>query len=245
MKRLNPAGLAVSLVFALGAASSVGALQQEGTASRTGVFTTAQADRGRSAFQKNCSACHGPTLGGAEGPALVGDVFWQKWEGQTVDDLVRYVKTRMPEDDADSVADDVKLDIVALILDSNGFPAGPDELKSSSAGMAARIVGANGPQAPRNGALVAVVGCLAAEGAGWVLTESTAPVLTTLDAPAQRKNLDQAPSKHLTFGLLSVFPSPEANRGKRVRAIGLLAKSPDRDRINVVSLEVVAPTCAN
>lgn len=48
----------------------------------------------------------------------------------------------------------------------------------------------------------------------------------------------------LTFELLNPFPSPAAHVGRRVHVKGLLIRNPGGDRINVVPLEPVAPTCA-
>ena len=68
-------------------------------------------------------------------------------------------------------------DIVALILKSNGFPAGSTELTPAAiAGV--QIVSKDGPgELPAN-TLVRVVGCLTKSGNEWTLTSATAPVRT-------------------------------------------------------------------
>ena len=91
-----------------------------------GVYTEAQASRGLTAFGPNCSGCHALV---AEGRApLAGEPFWKSFAQKTVGDLLEFVSTNMPNGAPGSLNESTYTDIVALILKSNGFPAGATEL---------------------------------------------------------------------------------------------------------------------
>ncbi|HVQ15820.1 MAG TPA: cytochrome c, partial [Vicinamibacterales bacterium] len=61
-----------------------------------GVFTAAQAERGRGFYLANCSECHGATLEGGEKQALKGDRFWSDWQETTVDYMLGRISKNMP-----------------------------------------------------------------------------------------------------------------------------------------------------
>ena len=97
-----------------------------------GVYTDAQAARGLTAFGPSCSGCHALT---PEGKApLVGDAFWKSFAQKNVGDVIEFVSAYMPNGNPGSLAEPTYRDIVALMLKSNGFPAGPSELGRDSAG---------------------------------------------------------------------------------------------------------------
>ena len=51
----------------------------------SGVYSAAQADKGKTLFEDNCAKCHGGTLdGNDEIPPLKGSHFMADWESQTV-----------------------------------------------------------------------------------------------------------------------------------------------------------------
>src|ERR1044072_9175859 len=60
-----------------------------------GVFTAAQAERGRGFYLANCSECHGATLEGGEKQALKGDRFWSDWQETTVDYMLGRISKNM------------------------------------------------------------------------------------------------------------------------------------------------------
>ena len=62
-----------------------------------GVYTAAQAERGRSVVAAHCGECHHEDLSGGEGPALVGSSFMVKWEMQSVERLFHKIRDTMPE----------------------------------------------------------------------------------------------------------------------------------------------------
>ena len=95
----------------------------------TGVYTTAQADRGRRLYVRECAECHGQNLTGAEGgAALVGNVFLAPWLQKTVGDLYEETSTTMPDSAPGVLPARQYADIVAYLLRENGFPAGDEDL---------------------------------------------------------------------------------------------------------------------
>src|ERR1700710_2704429 len=58
----------------------------------SGVYTDAQAGKGKTLFEDNCAKCHGGTLdGNDEIPPLKGSHFMADWESQTVAELIQRV----------------------------------------------------------------------------------------------------------------------------------------------------------
>lgn len=208
-----------------------------------GVYTAAQAERGRLVIQTHCSECHDEDLSGGEGPALVGDTFMLNWETHTLERLFHKIRDTMPSPGSDKVSNQEKIDSVAYVLQQNGFPAGSTELTDSPLLANIRIVSKDGPSPPRAGALVQAIGCLEeASGNQWALSRATDPQVTTMD-PASRDATTGTSLGSQTIELLSVFPSPTAYKGHKVSVKGLLIRMPAEVRINVMSLESIAPVC--
>jgi S-disulfanyl-L-cysteine oxidoreductase SoxD len=115
-------GLLVALVSGLEA-------QQAARSVNDGVFTDAQAGRGRDAYQTSCEACHGDTLAGVDvAPSLTGGAFQGNWNGQSLGELVARARTTMPQNDPGTLSAATITDIVAFILKSNGYASGSTEL---------------------------------------------------------------------------------------------------------------------
>ena len=123
--------IALSLV----AAPSVAAAQQ------AGLYTLEQAERGFSVYRAECSTCHGADLRGAGGVPLVGDNFLGAWAkpGRSVDDLFYILKTTMPPGRSRDLSDAQHADVLAYILQKNGFASGNRELGSDPAVMAGAL----------------------------------------------------------------------------------------------------------
>jgi hypothetical protein len=171
-----------------------------------------------------------------------------KWETHTVERLFHKIRDTMPSRDDTDVSAREKLDSVAFILQQNGFPAGKTELADTPGTLASlRILPKGGMAAPRAGALVQAIGCLQEATAGkWVLTQSTDPTVTTLDpmAPADKQSAAASRPGTQSVELMSVFPSPVAMKGHKAIAKGLYITAPSGSRINVMSLESLAPSCS-
>ena len=125
--------IAASVIFVTCAGSVVASTQQAaaGKSVWDGVYTTAQADRGKKLFGDSCAECHMDNLQGdsADIPALVGDEFLNAWADQSVDALFRRIQSTMPQDSPSSLATQTYVDILTYVLQSNKFPAGMVELK--------------------------------------------------------------------------------------------------------------------
>jgi len=98
-----------------------------------GVFTGAQATRGREHYVETCGYCHRDDLSGggseAGAPALAGPFFMNQWKGRPVADLFVTIGTNMPKQNPDSLRAQVVIDIVSFVLQANGAPAGNQELE--------------------------------------------------------------------------------------------------------------------
>ena len=96
-----------------------------------GVFTDAQAARGKAQYNTSCSTCHMEDLSGSgQALPLAGDAFMDVWEGQSVADLLGLVQGTMPQDKPGSLTSQEAIDIITYLLQQNKFPAGKEELKN-------------------------------------------------------------------------------------------------------------------
>jgi mono/diheme cytochrome c family protein len=96
------------------------------------VYSPAQARRGLLEYARSCEHCHGSNLTGDaidEVPALVADAFMFHWRGRTVQDLYARLSKAMPADAPGSLSADAYLDLVAYLLEANGYPAGTKDLE--------------------------------------------------------------------------------------------------------------------
>src|SRR5258706_9994632 len=102
-----------------------------------GAYTDAQAERARQTFDQRCSNCHslGTEPSPGNGGNLAGDKFWKAFTQRSVGDMLRFVKKNMPNGaQAGSLAPETYNDLVALILKTNGFPAGSAEVTPETVG---------------------------------------------------------------------------------------------------------------
>src|SRR5262245_33609433 len=96
-----------------------------------GVYSTAQAERGRVAYAKYCSSCHGASLEGVSAPELTSARFIERWREGPLDSLYSFIRQTMPfgRVAAAGISDSDYLDILVHILNVNQYPAGRTELK--------------------------------------------------------------------------------------------------------------------
>ena len=144
---LTVGGSAAALAFVLvgsGAvetASGVGAafpaaMQETTSSTLDGVFTSAQARRGRRVYNQNCASCHGQGLRGGEmAPSVAGSDFIVFWTELPVGALFERIKVSMPEDGPGRLSDEEYTDVVAYMLDRNDYPSGDTEMPADKAEM--------------------------------------------------------------------------------------------------------------
>jgi mono/diheme cytochrome c family protein len=94
-----------------------------------GVYSQAQAERGRGLYSQECASCHGSELTGGEmAPPLSGGEFMAGWDGLTVGDLFERVRISMPQNSPGSLSGQQNADILAFVFQANKFPAGDTEM---------------------------------------------------------------------------------------------------------------------
>lgn len=202
-----------------------------------GVYTNAQAARGVAAFGQSCAGCHALTAVGKA--PLVGDAFWKSFAQKSVGDLLEFVSANMPNATPGSLDESTYGDIVALMLKSNGFPAGTVELRRDTVANV-QIMQKDGRTELPSNALARVVGCLARSGADWVVTRATTP-----ERAEHATGGDDAtrPLGSRTIPLKFVVTRLDPLSGSRVVVSGLLMGADGADGINVTSVTRVAEKC--
>ena len=127
-KTKRTALLCAALLLA-GASTAVLKAQESTGSVNDGVYSGAQAERGKSAYAKNCQSCHGEALTGIDvAPPLVGGTFLGNWTGQTLGDLASRIRTTMPLNNPGSLGSASVADIIAHVLRVNGYAAGISDL---------------------------------------------------------------------------------------------------------------------
>lgn len=131
------------VVFAQSGGQSGGAAQSGGKASggaasqSGGVYTAEQAKAGEQLYTQNCQSCHGDDLQGEVGPGLAGSNFSKKWErgNLTADDLYYIMSTTMPKGSPGSLKPEQYVNILAFVLQQNGYPAGESPLPTDESSL--------------------------------------------------------------------------------------------------------------
>ena len=95
---------------------------------RDGVYSKEQATRGRGTYDGKCSECHD---GGSMGPELWGSGFLSRWNNKDVQALYDLIAKSMPADAPGTLSENELLDVVAYVVQANGFPAGDTPLTKS------------------------------------------------------------------------------------------------------------------
>jgi mono/diheme cytochrome c family protein len=114
------------LVLAIGGT----AIHGQARTTNSGVYTAAQAERGKKLFEAKCTACH-------DTARFTGDVFLEPWAGKPLKDVFDIASGTMPEDNPGSLKQEEYADILGYFLSLNGFAAGEADLPGNGAAMAA------------------------------------------------------------------------------------------------------------
>ena len=203
-----------------------------------GVYTEAQAARGVTAYAQSCARCH--ALAAAGNSPLVGDSFWKSFSQKNVGDVFQFVSANMPNGAPGSLSETAYEDIVAVLLKSNGFPAGTVALNPATIADVQIVPKDGRTELPAN-ALVRVVGCLTRRGADWVITSATTPERAERIRAAEEDAA--ATLGNSTMALKFVVTRLDAMAGSRVLVNGLLLGDGGVDGINVTTVKRVAPKC--
>ena len=130
--------VSVSLVAAAWlAAAGFGSEEQSETqpsarSVRDGVYTEAQAARGKTVYLEQCVECHKEDLRGDQQmtPSLVGIAFTFRWKDKKVYDYFVGMRNTMPQSAPGSLSEETYADLVAYLLSEMGYPTGKDELST-------------------------------------------------------------------------------------------------------------------
>jgi len=97
-----------------------------------GLYTAAQAARGKTVFAGSCVACHAESENAASGhdaaPSLVGDAFIARWSELSIADLFTTIRQTMPVAAPNSLSVGDYEAVTAYVLQLNKLAAGTREL---------------------------------------------------------------------------------------------------------------------
>jgi mono/diheme cytochrome c family protein len=204
-----------------------------------GVYTSAQAARGAAVFDAHCVFCHRE---GGTAPVLAGERFSKSFADSTLQAVFTTIQTTMPREAPGSLTEKEYVDVVAHLLELNGYPDGMTEL--AAAGLVdIKVPGKGGAL---EFSLVHVVGCLSQSGRVWTLARATDPVRTRAPEAAddaEATQLDRAPLGARSFTLQQVYGAPDGWTGQKVAAKGFLTRSGSEERLNVTSIRTLTTRC--
>jgi mono/diheme cytochrome c family protein len=102
------------------------AVQAPSQSVRDGVYTTGQANAGKSAYIEKCASCHGAMAGATPdmAPLLNDYVFQDTWKNRSVGELFERIRMTMPQSEPGTLSPQRTAEIVAYILSANELPAG-------------------------------------------------------------------------------------------------------------------------
>jgi hypothetical protein len=129
---------AAALAFAITGPAQASSPQ---ATSNDGIYTKAQADGAKKQFDKICADCHPFTVAAKKKPKdlpLGDEPFFEQWTGRQLTELVTLIALTMPNDGSAVVTEAEAVDLVAYILQQNGFAPGSKPLtkETSSATLA-------------------------------------------------------------------------------------------------------------
>src|ERR1019366_6706681 len=96
MERIQTAAAAGILAIVIAATFPL-PVRSAGMLGSRAVYTAAQAAAGARPYAAQCSSCHGATLRGGVGPALIGEGFRAQWSGKAASDPYKMMTANMPQ----------------------------------------------------------------------------------------------------------------------------------------------------
>ena len=119
-----------SILCSVAMLAAMASAQSSSSTVRDGVYSADQAKRGRTTYDGKCASCHD---GGTMGPELWGEAFLANWNGKNLNAFFTRIQTTMPEDAPGSLSENEALDVIAYVVQTNGFPSGEKALPPASA----------------------------------------------------------------------------------------------------------------
>ena len=103
-------------------------------AQTSGYYTLDQATAGAEIYGTKCASCHGAQMEGYIGPSLRGHAFQVITSRETsADRLLLIISRNEPQNNPGGLSDEQDADVLAYILQVNGFPAGKAKLSAFTA----------------------------------------------------------------------------------------------------------------
>lgn len=205
-----------------------------------GVYTSAQAQRGGRTYSRICAECH--EGGEPDADPLFGPEFIDRWREAPLEFLYGFYSHEMPADDPGTLGTPVYQDVMAYLLQENGYPAGSKEIKAEQ--MAAiQLVGPDGPAPLPPSSLVKLVGCLQQDGSNWQLMQATMPVRVRGADETDAAELVESAGLALGVGNYKLLKadgfSAGSLAGRRVQVKGVF----NDDTLSVMSLAAAGDGC--
>lgn len=117
---------AVMMVLAAAGVAAIATSQAPPGSAKNGVYTAAQASRGKPLYDKQCAECHGTmaTVFPELAPLLNDHVFQAAWKNRSLAELFDRIRDTMPQNKPRTLSPEQTIDIIAYILSGNRLPAG-------------------------------------------------------------------------------------------------------------------------
>lgn len=134
MTKTGVASCVLGIALLGSAYSSVGAQAPAGV--NDGIYTAAQAERGKAVYAMTCAGCHGEKAeGGAAGPTLSGPDFTNGYKDGSAGALLNKISQDMPSNAPGSLEPAQYADVFAYLLSVNKYPAGQTEVPNDAAAL--------------------------------------------------------------------------------------------------------------
>lgn len=151
MHQMKSQSIKIALIAAGAVAFGTAAVAEPGKPSGkgsvwSGVYTSAQGQRGEAVHSASCAQCHGERLNGAgqpdmpPSPAIARVGFLRKWSGRPVAELLEYVQQKMPPDAPGRLNAQESADAIAHMFAVSNIPAGDKELPTDPKALAEIVI---------------------------------------------------------------------------------------------------------
>ncbi len=118
--------VAVAVTLAAAGVTVERAQQAADRSAKDGVYTTVQANQGKTLYDEQCELCHGtmtsitPDLA----PLLNDYAFQTTWKDRSLGELFERIRDTMPQDEPGTLSSEQLVELIAYILSGNQLPPG-------------------------------------------------------------------------------------------------------------------------